>query len=63
MKQRSRRKDMSVIRVCRSNLQARGVGVMALHFHVSMQGAVLLLRETMRTPTSAGPWLGLAEGF
>lgn len=55
MKQRSRGKDMSVIRVCWSNLQARGVGVMALHFHVSRQGAVLLLRETMRMPPLLDP--------
>ena len=46
---------MSVIRVCWSNPQARGVGIMALHIHVSRQGAVLLLRETMRTPPLLDP--------
>lgn len=47
MKQRSRGKDMSVIRVCWSNLQAGGAVGMALHLHVSTQGAVLLVRKTM----------------
>lgn len=47
MKQRSRGKDMSVLRVCWSKLQAAGVVGMALHFHVSMQGVVLLVRKTM----------------
>lgn len=47
MKQRSRGKDMSVLRVCWSKLQAGGAVGMALHFHVSMQGVVLLVRKTV----------------